>query len=86
WNNAVKITEVDDIKKKLIQLIENETHIKKITPFEAYTLVLKTYLDSFQHKKITTAIKKLLTDKGYKLYKYQIDAVEIALSIIENHN
>ncbi|NWF90447.1 MAG: DEAD/DEAH box helicase family protein [Ignavibacteriaceae bacterium] len=86
WKDGVKITEADDIKKRLIELIENETLIKKISPFEAYTLVLKTYLDSFQHKKISTAIKKLLTDKGYKLYRYQIDAVEMALSVIENHN
>jgi superfamily II DNA or RNA helicase len=86
WKDAVKITEAPDLKIRLIELIQNETLIKKISPFEAYALVLKTYLDSFQHKKISTAVKKLLTDKGYKLYKYQIDAVEIALSVIENHN
>lgn len=86
WNDAVKISEAEDIKKRIIELIENETLIKKISPFEAYALILKTYLDSFQHKRISTVIKKLLTDKGYKLYKYQIDAVEIALSVIENHN
>jgi len=86
WNNAVRITEDEDVKKRLIELVENETHIKKISPFEAFALVVKSYLDSFQHKKITTTIKKLLTDKGYKLYQYQIDAVEMALSVIENHN
>ncbi len=86
WNDGVKITEQADVKDKLIKLIENETHIRNITPFEAYTLVLKTYLETFQHKSVSTSLKKLLTDKGYKLYKYQIDAVESALSIIEQHN
>lgn len=86
WNDAVRITEFNDVKIRLINLIENETLIKKVTPFEAYALVLKTYLDSFRHKKITTSLKKLLTDKGYKLYKYQTDAVEIAIAVIEEHN
>lgn len=86
WSDAVKITEYEDVKNRLIRLIENETLVKKITPFEAYALVLKTYLDSFQHKKIGTALKKILTDRGYKLYKYQTDAVEMAISLIERHN
>lgn len=86
WNDAVKITESNDVKIRLIDLIENETLIKKVTPFEAYALILKTYLDSFQHKKIATSLKKILTEKGYKLYKYQIDAVEMAISVIEKNN
>ncbi len=86
WENAVRITETSDIKKRLIELVENETLIKKITPFEAYVLVLKTYLESFRHKNISSALKQLLVNKGYKLFKYQIDAVEMAISVIENHN
>lgn len=86
WNIAVKITEQPDLKERLIKIIENETHIKKIEPFEAYAVVLKTYLETFQHKSVSTALKNLLQDKGYKQYKYQMDAVETALSIIEQHN
>ncbi|MEG8945632.1 helicase-related protein [Rosettibacter firmus] len=86
WENAVKITETSDIKKRLIELVENETLIKKITPFEAYVLVLKTYLESFRHKNISSALKQLLIERGYKLFKYQIDAVEMAINVIENHN
>ncbi|MFN3694981.1 MAG: SNF2-related protein, partial [Ignavibacterium sp.] len=86
WDNAVIITETSDIKKRLIELVENETLIRKINPFEAYVLVLKTYLESFRHKNISSALKQLLINKGYKLYQYQIDAVEMAISVIENHN
>ncbi|MGK9475371.1 SNF2-related protein [Melioribacter sp. OK-6-Me] len=85
WNTAVKITEQEDIKERLIKTIENETHIRKIKPFEAYVFVLKSYLDSFQHKSLSSSLKELLSKKGYKNYKYQNDAVEIALSIIEQH-
>jgi len=86
WNVAIKLTEEPDVKERLIKIIENETHVRKIEPFEAYALVLKTYLDTFQHKSVSTSLKNLLNRKGYKQYKYQIDAVEMALSIIEQHN
>lgn len=86
WNNAVKINEYDDIKKKLIEILEKETLIKEVSPFEAYCLVLKTYLESFSHKEIGTSIIQLMEKNGYKPYRYQLDAVKQALSIIEEHN
>src|SRR3989339_1956710 len=43
WDEAVKITEDDVIKKRLIEVVEKDTLVKDITPFEAYVLVLKTY-------------------------------------------
>ncbi|MCX7878907.1 MAG: phospholipase D-like domain-containing protein, partial [Ignavibacteria bacterium] len=86
WDSAVLLTEEEQYKQKLINVIENETLIRKITPFEAYALILKTYLETYQHKSISNYIKKLLTDKGYKPYRYQIDAVEMAISVIEKYN
>ncbi len=86
WDEAVKITEDDLTKQRLIEIVENETHIRKINPFEAYVLVLKSYLETFKHKKLSTSLKQLLIDKGYKNFKYQMDAVESALSIIEENN
>ncbi len=86
WDCALPITEHADVKERLIKLIENQTHLKQISPFEAYVYVLKTYLETFQHKSVSTALKNLLKDKGYKQYKYQLDAVEQALAIIEQHN
>jgi len=86
WSEAVKITEYGDIKKKLIEIIEKETLVKNITPFEAFCLVLKTYLDSFETKEISESLIKTLKKNGYKIYQYQLDAVKQALSIIENNN
>ncbi|HPO66114.1 MAG TPA: helicase-related protein [Bacteroidales bacterium] len=86
WNDAVKITELEDIKTKLIKILEEETHIKKLTPFEAYLLILKSYLDTFEHKDIGTYLPEFLEKIGYKRYQYQLDAVKLALSIIEQHN
>lgn len=35
WDKAVLINEKDDIKKRLIEVLEQETLIKELTPFES---------------------------------------------------
>lgn len=84
WEEAVKITEYGDIKKKLVEIVEKDTLIKEISPFEAFCLVLKTFVDSFDKKEIGESLIKIFKDNGYKPYQYQLDAVSQALSIIEN--
>lgn len=86
WEEAVKITEDDLIKKKLVQIIEEETLIKDITPFEAFVLILKHYLDSFEKKELGQSVIQILKDNGYTPYQYQLDAAEQALAIIEKNN
>lgn len=86
WSDAVKITEFEDVKKRLIEVVEKETLVKNVTPFEAFCLVLKTYLDSFEQKEIGESLIKTLEENGYKPYQYQLDAVKQALAIIENNN
>jgi HKD family nuclease len=86
WKDAIKITENDEVKKKVIKTLEQETLIKKITPFEAYLFVLKNYLDTFRGKNITRRLTEVLKENGYKPYSYQLDAVQQALSIIELNN
>jgi len=86
WDEAVKITENDALKKRLIELVEKETLVKKITPFEAFVLVLKIYLDSFEKKEIGQSLIKTLEENGYIPYQYQLDAIRQALAIIENNN
>ena len=86
WDEAVKITEYDDTKKKLIEIIEKDTLVKEVLPFEAFCLVLKTYINSFEQKEIGESLVKIMEENGYKPYKYQLDAVRQALSVIENNN
>ena len=86
WDRGVFITEHDDTKKRLIELLEKETLIKEITPFEAYALVLKTYLDTFRGKEIRKILYEVFEQHGYKTYNYQMDAVKQALSIIDQNN
>ena len=86
WDEAVKITENDSTKSNLLKVIENETLIKEVTPYEAYVYLLKTYLESFEEKEIGESLTKLIEENGYKAYQYQLDAVKQALAIIENNN
>src|SRR3972149_3057981 len=86
WDEAVKITEDDVIKKRLIEIVEKETLVKDITPFEAFVLVLKTYLDSYEQKEVGQSLIKILEENGYTPYRYQIDAVRQALAVIEKNN
>ncbi len=86
WDEAVKITEHEESKRKLIEIVEKETLIKEITPFEAFVLVLKTYLDSFEEREVGQSLVKILEENGYTPYQYQLDAVKQALAVIDNNN
>jgi len=86
WNNAVKITEYENSKRKLIEIIENDTLVKKITPFEAFVIALRTYLDSFKQEKIGESLIRILEENRYIPYQYQLDAVGQAISIIKDNN
>lgn len=86
WDQAVPLTENAIVKDRLIQIIENESHVKKVSPLEAFLLILKVYIDSFKQKEIGIGLNQLLEKNGYTPYSYQIDAVKQALSIIDQYN
>ncbi|MCL4478231.1 MAG: phospholipase D-like domain-containing protein [Deltaproteobacteria bacterium] len=86
WNKAVLVTEHEPTKARLIRLLEKDTLIKAITPFEAYAYVLKTYLDTFQGKSLGQRVIEVLRENEYKTYQYQLDAISQALAIIEQNN
>lgn len=87
WENSVLITENEILKDRLLKTIQNKTPIRKITPFEAFVIILKTYLDSRIGKNIDSAsVKEIIKDAGYKPYKYQEDAVQQATGILDKYN
>lgn len=85
WASAVKITEDDALRQRLVDLVEKETHIKEITPFEAFALVLKAYLESMKFEEISKSLIDLLEEKGYRSFTYQLDAARQALAVIKEH-
>ena len=86
WETAIKITEIENRKEFLIQFIQHKSQAASVTPFEAYVLILKTYLDLQQQKQIKPEVENLLETIGFKKYSYQTDAVNQALSIISAYN
>jgi superfamily II DNA or RNA helicase len=86
WDSSDKITEVADFKLKLIDIIEKQTLIADVTPFEAYALILKNYVETIKTKSLKQSTIDILERKDYKPYKYQLDAVSQALTIIDNYN
>ncbi len=86
WEKAIRITEAPDLKNQLVITLKENTLIKEISPFSAYVWVLKNYIDYFQERLETISPRVLLEKSGYKPFKYQIDAINQALSILQKHN
>jgi len=86
WLTSIPITETENGKKVIIDFLKNKSQASLITPYEAYALILKTYLELQEAKKINSAIDRILENGGFEKYKYQIDAVNQALNIIETYN
>lgn len=86
WDRAIPISEIDDRRKFLIEFIKHRSQAANVTPFEAYALILKTYLDLQQQKQIKPEVEGLLEEIGFKKFSYQLDAVNQALSILKEYN
>ncbi|WP_071057712.1 helicase-related protein [Pelistega sp. MC2] len=86
WEYALPITDNAEYKKQLIDLINTNTLVADVSPFEAYCLVLKTYLDLYDQTDTNLNLGDLLEKLGFKKFSYQLDAVQQALRIINEHN
>ena len=85
WDSAIPLNEIDERKEQIINIIRRKTQLAEITPFEAYVLVLKTYLDLMEQKTLRPQVKRLMQDRGYKIYRYQEEAVQQALTVLEEY-
>lgn len=86
WEEAIPITEYDDRKQDLLNFIKHKSQAAIVTPFEAYLLILKTYVELQQQKKIKPSVERTLEKIGFKKFSYQTDAVSQALTVIEEHD
>lgn len=94
WETAVPLTDDPATKLKIIELVGgDESLIADVTPFEAYALVLKSYLE---HRELVDRKDSILRifgepkdengDAKYRPLSFQIDAVNQALSILQEYN
>lgn len=86
WEKAIPISEVTGRKQFLIQFIQHKSQAATVTPFEAYALILKTFLDLQLQKQIKPEVENLLEKIGFKKFAYQTDAVNQALTVINEYN
>ena len=86
WNSGVIITEEDAIRLRFIELLQKETLIRELTPYEAYVLVLKNYLETFNQSDRKEDVDSILNRAKFFPYRYQTDAIKQALKIIEVNN
>ena len=86
WDDSVELTDEEN-KKKIIHVIENESVVAPVTPFEAYAKVLKTIAEkeSVVDASLEKRIAKILDKAGFNNFKYQSDATLSALKIIEEY-
>lgn len=86
WINSIDLNG-DDTKQRIIDVIENNSPIKSITPFEAYIYILYLYYkNNFVHSDKDDELNSFLEKKGYKPFKFQLDAVNQACQILNEHN
>lgn len=85
WATAIPISELDDRREQIIRIIRRQTQVAEVTPYEAYALVLKTYLDLMEQKALRPQVKRMMEERGYRIYRYQEDAVQQALTVLEEY-
>jgi hypothetical protein len=85
WNMAIPLSELEERKEQILRIIRRQTQVAEISPFEAYALVLKTYLDLMEQKALRPQVKRLMEKRGYKVYRYQEEAVQQALTVLEEY-
>ena len=86
WEDSVTLTEDPPTKQAILDIFEKESMVSPVTPYEAYILALKKYLELQQQTNASEYINQLLERSGFRKYRYQIDAVNQALNILEEYN
>ncbi len=93
WKTSVPLTDDPETKRKILELVGgDESILAEVTPFEAYALVLKSYLEHRELVDKTPSIERILgepldenQEPKYRAMGFQIDAVNQALSILRDY-
>ena len=86
WEKSVPLTATEEDRVKLVKLLRDASVAADVTPYEAYYLVLKQYLEFQKSSLNEERLDRLLKDAGFAKYRYQIDAVAQAIQKIEQYN
>ena len=83
WEKAVPLTADDESRQRLIDILRECSVAADITPFEAYFLVLRNYLEHQRTQLKELQIERILKEAGFAKYRYQVDAVAQAMARLD---
>lgn len=86
WASSVQITEYAETRDALVKVIEDETLVRELSPFEAFVWLLNNYVRDFDGIEDEKVLANVMDTAGYKPYKYQLDAVRQAIHIVKEYN
>lgn len=86
WMKAVPLTEDEEQRNTLLEIINDSSVAATITPFEAYFLILKNYLEHQKSNLKTALLEGILNKAGFSKLQYQVDAVALALNKLEAYH
>lgn len=86
WAKAVPLTATEEQNKRLIQILLECSVAAEITPFEAYFLVLRNYLEHQRTQLKELQVERYLKDAGFTKYRYQLDAVSQAMMRLDAYH
>lgn len=86
WRDAVPLTENEQVRQRILDLIDQASIVAPVTPFEAYLLVLKTYVENRMLADHGGRMARILEDAKFTRYTYQVDAVNQAIATLDGYN
>lgn len=86
WMDAIPLTEDEEQRKILLEIIRDSSVAATVIPFEAYYLVLKHYLEHQQSRLKMAMLEGILNKAGFSKLRYQVDAVAQAMNKIEAYH
>jgi hypothetical protein len=94
WKTAVPLTDDPDTKARILEIVGgDESLVADVSPFEAYALVLKSYLEHRELVNKTDTVLRVFSEPKdecnepkFRPLVYQIDAINQALSILREYN
>lgn len=86
WEKAIPLTETEEQRKILLEIINDGSVAAAVTPFEAYYLVMKHYLECQQSNLKMALLEGILQKAGFVQLRYQVDAVAQAMNKLEAYH
>lgn len=80
WGKAVEISQ------EFIEVITKAEKDFILTPYEAYVLAMKYYLEDYVEGEIDSKLAELMQNAGLQVFNYQTDAVASAIRKIDKYN